>query len=239
MKPCRAIHKTPVFLGLAACLAIAGCIFDGNQPVAPLTMQFIGAMGDTVSPLAELRFAFSDSLVSPLDFTFTPPVAQLYEISFNPSHDTATVSFLEMLPGNSRFLLKLKSPIISKNGSTLNPGNDSAIIYTASEETEPNNSPGTADTLSAAAKYGMLADAADTDVYCVPSGGSVFCFEAFTDQTTFSVRDGNLSDVACTIASGPAADTVTIPASASPPVSVFVFSSVRGTTGYYRIGPAR
>jgi hypothetical protein len=230
----RNLQSLRISVAFIGCLA-AGCIFDGDQPVTPLSMQYIGNQGDTVSPLAVLRFAFSDSLASPLDFDFSPPVAQLYSIALNPGNDTATISFVEMLPGNTKYVLNLKTTITSKNGSTLSPGNDSTVVYTGEKEREPNNTPKTADTVAFSAVYGMLADAADTDVYRVGSPQNAFYFEAFTDQTSFSVKDSMLSDVSVSGGFGPI-DTFTVPDNTRFPLYIFVFSPIKGTVGYYKFG---
>jgi hypothetical protein len=222
---------------LVGCLICGGCIFDTNQPIAPLTMQYIGTQGDTVSPLAVLRFAFSDSLASPLDFTFAPPVAQLYAITLNPSKDTATLSFVEMLPGSIRYALTLGSPITATNGSMLSPGNDSTVIWTGAREHEPNNSPGTADTLKPSI-WGLLSDAQDTDVYCVPSSHRAYYLETLSGQVSFSLKDSLLNDVVASNFAAGAVDTFTVPDSTHFPVYIYVFSPIRGTEGYYRLGVA-
>jgi hypothetical protein len=216
----------------------SGCIFDTNQPTAPLTMQYIGIQGDTVSPLAVLRFAFSDSLASPLDFTFAPPVAQLYGITLNPSKDTATLSFVEMLPGNTRYVLTLGSPITATNGSMLGPGNDSAVIWTGAREHEPNNSPATADTLKPPAVWGLLSDAQDTDVYCIPSSQRAYYLEILSGQVSFSLKDSLLNDVVASSSATGAVDTFTVPDSTHFPVYIYVFSPIKGTDGYYKLGVA-
>jgi hypothetical protein len=232
---CTRNHQSlRISFAFIGCLA-AGCIFDGDQPVTPLAMHYIGNQGDTVSPLAVLRFAFSDSLASPLDFDFSPPVAQRYSITLNPGYDTATISFVEMLPGNTRFVLNIKSTITSKNGSALSPGNDSTVVYTGAKEHEPNNTPQTADIMVFPAVYGLLVDAADTDMYCVPSRQDAFYFEAFTDQTSFSVKDSMLSDVPYSGHSGPI-DTFTVPRDTRFPLYVVVYSPIKGTVGYYKFG---
>jgi hypothetical protein len=239
MKP--VLHKIPV----VCCIAflgslVAGCIFDENQPVAPLTMQYVGNQGDTVSPLAVLRFTFSDSLASSLDFDFSPPVAQNYGITVNPATDTATLSFIEMLPGNTRFVIKLKSMITSRGGSTLSPGNDSTVIFTGAKEQEPNNDPALADTLKPPAIYGMLPEASDTDVYYVPSKHDVLYLKTFTGQISLSVKDSLLHGVRVTGGLGAdAADTFTVPDSTLFPIYVYIFSPIKGVTGFYRLGLAQ
>jgi hypothetical protein len=236
MTHCRAGKQVPVSLLLLGCL-LGGCIFDTFQPAAPLTMQYIGDQGDTVPPLAVLRFAFSDSLTSPLDFAFTPPVAQPYAITFNTASDTAALSFVEMLPGNTRYALRLKSPVVGENGSTLDAGSDSVIIYTAATEAEPNNTPATADTLRPPAVYGMLGLAADTDVYCIAKNQNAFYCEAFTGRTSFSVKDSFLQDVPVTGGPGKT-DTFTLPDTTHFPVYVTIFSPIKGTAVYYKFGMA-
>jgi hypothetical protein len=223
-------------IAILGCL-LSGCIFDAQNPVSPLTMRYIGGQGDTVSPLPVLRFAFSDSIVSPLDFDFSPPVAQPYEVTFNPQKDTATLSFIEMLQGNTRYLLRLKSTVTSKNGSMLNKDDDSIVIYTGATEREPNNTPACADTLLAPAVYGMLVEAMDTDVYCLPSPQKALYFEAFTDQTSFSVKDSLQQDVPVSGHFG-TIDTFTVPDGTHFPVFVYVFSPIKGTIGYYKLGVA-
>jgi hypothetical protein len=200
-------------------------------------MQYIGTQGDTVSPLAVLHFAFSDSITSPLDFAFSPPVAQDYGISFNPANDTATLSFVEMLPGNTRYVVKLKTAVASTNGSAISPGNDSAVIWTGATEHEPNNSPALADTLKPPAIYGTLSDAQDTDVYNIPLKHAAFYFQTFTGQTSFSVKDSLLQDVSVAAGAGAGtADTFMVPGSTLFPIYVFVFSPIKGVTGVYRLG---
>ena len=230
------LFRIPTLFGIAVleCLA-AGCIFDATKPVPPLTMQYVGNQGDTVSPLAVLRFAFSDSLASPLDFDFSPPVAQLYGITFSSSRDTAALSFFEMLTGNTRYVVKLKSALTSTNGATMDIGNDSTVIWTGASEHEPNNTTGTADTLVPPAIYGLLTTAPDTDVYCLPSRQTAFYCEAFTNQIAFSLKDSLLQNVPLPgDLSG--TDTFTVPDGTRFPVYIFVFSLINGTKGYYKLG---
>jgi hypothetical protein len=240
---CMVTFNIPRFVLSAAlfgCLIASGCIFDNSQPTAPLTMQYVGNQGDTVSPLAVLQFAFSDSLAAvPLDFTFTPPVAQLYGITLNPSRDTATLSFVEMLPGNTRFVLKLASTVTATNGSSISPGYDSTVIWTGAREHEPNNSPGTADTLKPPAIWGLLSDAQDTDVYCVPSAQRAYYLETLSGQVAFSLKDSLLNDVVSSGAAAGSIDTFTVPDGTRYPVYIYVFSPIKGTEGYYRLGVAQ
>jgi hypothetical protein len=222
---------TTAFLGYLA----VGCIFDANQPLAPLTMQYAGTQGDTVSPLAVLKFAFSDSLASPLDFDFSPPVAQRYEMTFNPAKDTATLSFIEMLPGNTRYILRLKSQVTAANGSTLSTGNDSTVLFTGAEEQEPNNSPALADILKPPALFGTLPEAPDTDVFCLPSKHKALFLATVKGQVSFSLKDSMLRDV--NITQGPGAiDTFNVPDNMLFPIYVFVFSSIKGVAGFYKLG---
>lgn len=230
------LFRIPKLFGIAAlgCLS-AGCIFDATKPVPPLTMQYVGNLGDTVSPMAVLRFAFSDSLTSPLDFDISPPVAQLYEIAFNSSRDTATLSFFEMLPGNTRYILKLKSGVTSKNGATMGTGYDSTVIWTGASEHEPNNTTGTADTLAPPAVYGLLSTASDTDVYCVPSRQKAFYCEAFTNRISLFIKDSLLQNVPLPGDSS-GTDTFTVPDGTPFPIHIFVFSFINGAADYYKLG---
>jgi len=219
------------FLG---CLADS-CIFGSSMPAGPLTMQYVGIQGDTLSPLAVLRFAFSDSVASPLDFDFSPPVGQSYQITLNSACDTATISFVDLLPGDTRYVVRPKLPLMSRSGSTLDADNDTAVFHTAAAEDEPNNTVATADTLRPLPLYGMLRDASDTDVYCVPEKERALYMETFTGQTSLSVKDSAMQDIPVAVGLG-LSDTFDFPDHTRFPVYVAVFSPIKGTAGYYKLG---
>ena len=158
--------KITFFLTIAgiACI-LCTCIFDNQNPQTPLVMTYVGNGTDTLSPLAKLTFAFSSPVTSSVDFSFFPSNGQLYTVTLNPSRDTVTLSFLEMLQGNTRYVAKLAATVTGSAGSLLSPGNDSVVFYTAFAEHEPNSNRFLADTIRSFDTYGIISPASDTDYY--------------------------------------------------------------------------
>jgi len=225
---CKTVAITAVFVILAP-----SCIFDLNTATTSLTMTYLGTQRDTLSPEPTLRFVFSSPLNSPLDFNFSPSVGQPYSITFDTAHDTASLSFLEPLPPDTRFSLTLTSSLTARDGSTLAPGNDSAVFITGHGETEPNNKPDFADTVSSYV-YGFLSTSQDSDFYCVPKKhASYYCIAS--DNTVFSVFDSLFNHVQ-TISIGNDSNAFTVPDTTRYPLTVCIYSSVKGILGNYKFG---
>lgn len=225
-----------VCAAFTGCIAI-GCIFDTNEPSQPLSMYYLGNSGDTLNPMPVLKFAFSDSINPSLDFSFSPPVAQEYFISFCKTNDTAALTFTEMLPGNTRYVLKLHTTVTAGNDPPLSPGSDSIVFVTARTENEPNDSPNLADTVFAPVVYGVLNTASDTDFYIVPTQKKEYYFESAEPQTDYAVFDSLLRPVTVTRRSG-IADTFTIARDVVFPIYISVSSSIRGMSSSYKLGVA-
>jgi len=213
---------------------VSGCIFDNQKQTPLLTMQYTGTQGDTLSPMPTISFAFSAPIDSSVDFAFFPPVSQLYTVTYSNTCDTIHIAFCEMLSGNTRYAVKLASSVLSRSGSTVDAGSsDSAVFFTAACEQEPNNSIALADTIRPPSIYGTLPTASDTDVYCAVSSRckSFFVTSACTNDT-FTILDSALSPVNVSYSN----DTATVPDSVRYPLYIFVFATVNGCGGIYKLG---
>jgi hypothetical protein len=201
-------------------------------------MTYVGNQNDTISPYATLTIAFSDSLASPLDFDFSPPVAQEYSISFSHGNDTAFVSFVSMLPGNTQYTMTVKSQLTGKSGGTLAAGSAPIVFTPGRAETEPNNAPALADTLIGSRLFGRLSETTDTDVFVLPppiaAKSPTIVFASINKQDSFAIVDNNLHDIAITVQSG-SADTILLPTDTLYPLYMFVFAPIKGASGYYSI----
>jgi hypothetical protein len=210
-----------------------------SQPPQPLTLTWVNASTSPISPVPTLQFALSSSIAdSSVDFVFSPPVGANYSVYLNASHDTITLSFIDMLAGSTTYMLRLKSALHSTAGATLDPTQDSIVFTTAACEHEPNDIVALADTLGSSPTYGMISEATDTDVYFVPSAPrGRLCLLSIDACDTLLLFDSLGRGVAAPVsaASASGGDTLTVPDSIGYPVYVKVFSCVNGTTGMYRI----
>jgi hypothetical protein len=222
----------------ASCIA-ADCLFGNNSPAEPISLSLVNA-GDTVPPSPTLRFYVGSPLAdSSVDFVFSPATAALYSVYLNDTRDTITLSFLDMLDGNTRYVLRLKSAIHSAAGAWLFPNEDSIVIFTAACEHEPNYSFSLADTLFSSSIFGRISQAADTDVYCVPKAGpTMFFLSSFDARDTFFMFDSLLRSVPAESKAG-FKDTITIPDTTRFPLFVKILSYVNGSTGKYEFGIVR
>ncbi len=220
-------------VAIACALFLPGCIFDSNTGDSVLTCSYLGIQRDTVSPEPTLRFAFSSPLSSTLDFDFSPAIGQQYAITFDSAHDTASLSLLEPLPSDTRYVLTFHSSLIGKDGSRLDPGKDSVVFITGHAETEPNNSPSLADTLTSSI-YGFLSTSRDTDYYCVVgSHARYYCIAS--ENTLFSVSDSAHNPVQI-ITSGSDASAFSVPDSTRYPIFVCFYSLTKGVVENYKFG---
>jgi hypothetical protein len=228
--------KFSFFLTIAGIAAIlCSCIFDDQNPQPPLSMTYVGNGSDTLSPFAKLAFAFSSPVASPVDFSFLPNSGQLYTITLNPGKDTVTISFLEMLYGNTRYVARLATTVSGSDDSFLSPGNDSVVFYTAFAENEPNNTMFLADTVRTQNTYGIISPASDTDYYVLPAYSSrPLCFFSSTSQDSFAIIDNTQTAIRFS-KYGSKVDSVALPDSAAYPLYITVFSTIKGSTGYYKL----
>jgi hypothetical protein len=239
LKPNTPPVLTPLLLILsvvAACL-IPSCLFETTAPAKPIVMTRVGAAKDTVSPSPVLRFAVSSTLSdSSVDFNFSPATSADYSVFLNAARDTITLRFLNMLEGNTRYVLHLKAALNSEEGATLNPGQDSIVFFTSACEHEPNSSFALADTLFSGPIFGMLSMAADTDVYIVPATSKrKFYLSSDGARDTFMLFDSLQASITVESGSG-TEDTITVPGTTRFPVYVKIFSYVAGTAGKYEFG---
>jgi hypothetical protein len=226
-------------LALSVCAAwlAGGCIYNNTPPAQAITLDWIGATSQPVSPAPTMQFALSAQLAdTSVDVVFSPPFAGAYDIDLNATRDTLTLSVLDMLQGNTTYVLKLKSSVHSTAGAWLYPYQDSVVFTTAAREQEPNGTFALADTLLAPVIYGMISDAQDTDVYLVPAArrGTLFVSSA-DNRAAFLVFDSLGRGVAVSSAAS-APDTFTIPDSVDFPVYIKIFGFINGMPGMYQFG---
>jgi|GEM_PF-4610988 hypothetical protein len=215
---------------------MTGCAYDLPPPPSPLTLTWVEDASQPISPAPTLNLALSSPISdTSIDFNFSPAVAASYTVLLNSTRDTITLSFLDMLDGNTTYSFTLKSALHSTAGATLDPAEDTIAFTTAAREQEPNGTFALADSLGEAPLYGMISGAADTDVYLISSAlGGRLCLAYFDACDTLRLFDSLGRSVAAPV-SAPSGDTITVPASAGFPVFAKVFSCVNGSTGMYRL----
>jgi len=103
-----------------------------------------------------MQFALSAQLAdTSVDVVFSPPFAGAYDIDLNATRDTLTLSVLDMLQGNTTYVLKLKSSVHSTAGAWLYPYQDS-VVFTPRPRAGAQRHFDLADTLLAPVIYGMI-----------------------------------------------------------------------------------
>lgn len=243
--PRKRLVKKYLGAGVGGCLAgilpslfAAGCMYNNPAPAVPISLSWTGATTGQISPAPTFQFALSTPVADTSeDFVISPPTAANYSVYFNITGDTLTLEFLDMLQGNTRYVLTLKNPLHSSAGAWLYPYQDSISFTTAACEQEPNGTFALADTLTSSCIYGMIATADDTDTYIVPvvPVPGKFYISSMTARDTFLVFDSLERDVSVS-SSVPSLDTFAVPALAGHLAYVKVFSYVKGTVGMYKFG---
>ncbi|MBN1576856.1 MAG: hypothetical protein JW913_09905 [Chitinispirillaceae bacterium] len=219
---------------LAPVALLLSCVVSSDQPGD--TFHFAHAEErDTIAPWGETEAVFTeqpaDSAV--VGFVFNPPF-YAYAIVWNMSRDSALLQCVEPLQGNSRYVLRLKESVVSKNGAVFIPSSDSIVFFTHPAEQEPNGTPLTADTLRRHC-FGVIATVNDTDRYIITdqSAHAVFLI-AKGSQTTFFLS--TTPDSATAPRAFKNIDTLVIPERFRPPVFVGVHSYYQSVGGYYEVG---
>jgi hypothetical protein len=216
----------------------ASCIFDTRVNSGPLTMTCIDANTDTVSVFPQLQFVFSaplaDSLVA-LDFS--PPISARYGVYLNATHDTLSLDVMEMLDGNTRYVVRLRNPVTSRDGVVLDPSQDSLAFVTYPREQEPNNTKDLADNC-ASEIFGTVSDASDVDVFlCTDNKARGVFLQSINSQDSFYIVD-SLSHVFSLDHQINPIDTIVFPDSIVRPVYIFVVCRIKGSEGDYELGIA-
>lgn len=143
-----------------------GCQFEPTKPITPLTMHWAHQGSDTISVFAVLSIAFSMPITaSQVELSLTPANDSWYS-ALNNRHDTLRLIASSPLAGNTRFVVRLAQEIESTEGASLFAGTDSIVFFTRALEQEPNNSPATADILTATL-FGTMATTSDTDYIAI------------------------------------------------------------------------
>jgi hypothetical protein len=164
--PCAFFRVAGALAGVGFIAIIAGCRLLGGTR-EPLRMERVGDLSDTVSVFPALTFAFSSPLKNrTVDFIFDPPFFDWCSV-LNETADTCTLTVNGELQGATRYVVRAAHELTSTSGATYSPEGDLIEVFTSEKEKEPNNTPGTADTLDRRI-CGTIETAADTDFYCVP-----------------------------------------------------------------------
>jgi hypothetical protein len=211
------------------------CVFVGPYNDEPLSMQSLDAHGDTLSVFPKLRFAFSPPLSdSSVALAFSPSIGR-YGAFLNPTRDTLVVDVMDMLEGNTRYVVRLSQTVFSTNESSLDPSSDSTVFYTFPCEQENNDEPELADTLSTV-MFGTLSDGSDIDVFTLNQEHCRGVFlESLNSRDSFFLTDSKSHGFGVPRAMTQN-DTLFIPDAAQPPYYVFVESGIKGFEGPYKIG---
>ena len=201
-------------------------------------MTCINAKTDTVSVFPQLEFVFSAPLAdSSVTLDFSPPVSARYGVYLNATHDTLSLDVMEMLDGNTRYVVRLKNPVTSRDGVVLDPSQDSLAFVTYPREREPNNTKDLADNC-ASKIFGTVSDASDVDVFlCTDNKARGVFLQSINSQDSFYVVDSlshlfNLDHPTNPI------DTIVFPDSIVRPVYIFVVCRIKGSEGDYELGIA-
>ncbi len=166
------------------------CVYNGPTDDTPLTMQCPDGLGDTVSVVPRLRIIFSDPLAdSSVAVVFSPAVAVRYAASLNPARDTLLVDVMDMLDGNTRYVLRLGGRVASVKGGVLEPADDSVVFFTFPREQEPNDAKDIADTL-VSVLFGVLSEGSDIDAFvCTRNDIGALYLQSIDCLDSFFVED--------------------------------------------------
>jgi len=233
-------HHFPELLFHLFCATVitylCSCVFDSDESPM-LDMSIAGEPDDSVAALPRIICVFSSEMIdSTVRFSISPP-RDFYRLS-NSAHDTFTIVITELLPGNSRHVIRPADFAVSVDGRALSPEDDSIVFCTADYrlEQEPNDNPPTADTLDKSF-CGALSTASDTDQYvCDPAGMKALYIISYQTRASFSVHDSTLAVLAL---SDPdkSSDVVAIESGSEGPLYIKVFAANRSSgVGYYELG---
>lgn len=116
-------------ISLIACLCTQ-CVFNGPVNEQPLTFKSLDANGDTLSVFPRLRFVFSSALAdTSVPIFFSPAISARYGAYLNALRDTLTIDIMEMLEGNTRYVLRLGRQVTSIDGSIWHLGRFDGFLY--------------------------------------------------------------------------------------------------------------
>lgn len=199
-------------------------------------MSCINAKTDTVSVFPQLQFVFSSPLAdSTVALDFTPPISARYSVYLNATHDTLSLDVMEMLEGDTRYVLRLKNPVTSKDGAVLDPSQYSLEFLTYPCEQEPNDTKDFADTLKSV-MFGSISDVSDVDVFfCADTRAAGVFLQSINSQDSFYIVD-SLSHVFGLGHQINQPDTIVLTDSIIRPFYVFVLSRIKGSEGDYELG---
>jgi hypothetical protein len=228
-KPCLKIL-------LAAFISLgASCIFDAQKNSGPLTMTCITAHADTLSVFPNVQFVFSEPLADSLvSLDFSPPIGR-YGAFLNATHDTLSLDIMDMLEGNTRYVVRLQNKVTSKDGAVLDPDQDSLSFITYAREHEPNDTKAASDILSSKI-FGTVADQSDVDAFlCTNNAARGVFLQSINSQDSFYVVD-SLSRIFSLGHPINPIDTIAFPDSLIRPIYIFVVSRIMGSEGDYELG---
>jgi hypothetical protein len=213
----------------------ASCIFDAQKNSGALTMTCITGRTDTLSVFPQLQFIFSEPLIdSSVSLNFSPPIGR-YAAFLNATHDTMSLIIMDMLAGNTRYVLRLGKQITSKDGAILLPSQDSLSFITYPREQEPNDTKNLADDL-ASKIFGTISDQSDIDVFlCTNNGARGVVLQSINSQDSLYVVDGLSHAFSLDHPVNPI-DTIIFPDTLVRPFYIFVVSRIMGSEGDYELG---
>lgn len=226
-------------IALAATLSIVclllQCVFNGPINESPLTYSSLDADGDTLSLFPKLRLAFSSPLAdSSVTISFSPAIAG-YGAYLNSVRDTLTIEVMDMLQGNTRYVLRVEKPLTSSDGSMWDLSGDSTVFYTFPGEQEPNDTKDCADTV-ASVIFGSISDVSDLDIFvCQKPDVKAVYLQSIDCSDTLFIQDG-LSAIRGIEGKMNGQDTIFLSENDAPPFFIFVLSRIRGFEGNYKLG---
>jgi hypothetical protein len=212
------------------------CVFNGPADEQPLTMKSLDANEDTLSVFPQLRFVFSQPLAdSSVPVTFSPAISAQYGAYLNLDRDTLTVDVMEMLEGNTRYVLRLEKQVTSISGTVSDLSHDSTVFFTFPCEQESNDNKNIADTLSSVI-FGCISDVSDLDVFvCDKKNIQAVYLQSIDCRDSFFVEN-SLSSARAVNGAMQQTDTILIPENDSVPIFLFVRSGIKGFEGNYKLG---
>jgi hypothetical protein len=211
------------------------CVFNGPVNETPLTFSSLDANGDTVSVFPKLRFVFSAPLAdSSVAVSFSPPLSAGYGAYLNSIRDTLTIEVMDMLEGNTKYVLRVEGLVRSSKGGIWDLTGDSVIFYTPAREQEPNDDKNCADTI-AAFIYGRVSDVSDLDVFLCPRHDvRAVYLQSFDCCDTFFIENDHGAVGVKGVMNG--IDSVRLSPNDTLPFYIFVRSRIRGFEGNYKLG---
>jgi hypothetical protein len=214
------------------------CVFNNQINEQPLTITSLTANGDTLSVFPKLRFAFSSPLADssvPPKVLLSPSVSTGFGAYLNARNDTLTIDFMEMLEGNTKYVLKIASPVTSISGSVWDLSADSIVFYTFPGEKEANDTKDLADSLTSVI-FGSVSDVSDIDVFvCAEEKIKAVFLQSIGCQDSFFIEDG-LSNIISSPGPLRQTDTILLPEKTASPIFIFVRSGIKGFEGVYQLG---